>query len=100
MNKPDSYLDKTKYYLAQLEIEFDVRLQKVQGELKAFKVTLWLVVMEGEMRVICMGFYPTAEQALLICCLLEKSCLTKPKHTHVPNDKGIADFHSSLYFFS
>lgn len=30
MNKPDSCLDKTKYYLAQLEVNFDVRLQKVQ----------------------------------------------------------------------
>lgn len=30
MNKPDSYLDKTKYYLAQLEVDFDVWLQKVQ----------------------------------------------------------------------
>lgn len=30
MNKPDSYLYKTKYYLAQLEVGFDVRLQKVQ----------------------------------------------------------------------
>lgn len=45
MNKTDSYLDKTKYYLAQLETDFDVRLQRVQGEVEALKVTLWLAVM-------------------------------------------------------
>jgi len=47
MNKPDSYLDKTKHYLAQLEIDFDVILEKVQGEVEAFKVTLQLLVMQG-----------------------------------------------------
>lgn len=36
MNKPDSYLNKTKHYLAQLETDFDVRLQKVQ-EVEAFR---------------------------------------------------------------
>lgn len=89
MNKTDSYLDKTKYYLAQLEIDFDVRLQQVQGEVEAFKVTLWLVVMEGEMRAICTGFYPTAELAPLIC-YLQKLYLTKPIKIYVLS-KGIAD---------
>lgn len=82
MNKPDSYLDKTKYYLAQLEIDFDARLRKVQGEVEAFKVTLWLVVMEGEMRAIYMGFYPTVEEAL-------------PENSyHALNDKGITDLNA------
>lgn len=65
MNKPDSYLDKARYYLAQMEIDFDVRLQKVQKGVEAFKVTLQSVVMEGELRAIRTGFYPTAEQGLL-----------------------------------
>lgn len=95
MNKPDSYLDKTKYYLAQLEVDFDVRLQKVQGEVEGSKVTLWLVVMKGEMRAICMGFYPTAEQALLIHYLPQKSYLTQPIQTHVLTDKEITDLNSS-----
>lgn len=78
MNKPDSYLDKTKYYLAQLEVDFDVRLQKVQPDIEVFKVILWLIVIEGEMRAIYMGFYPTADQALPIHYLLEESYLNKP----------------------
>jgi len=45
MNMSDSYMDKTKYYLSQLEVNFDIRLQEVQGEVEAFKVTLWLVAM-------------------------------------------------------
>lgn len=71
MHKSYSYLDKTKHYLAQLEIDFDVRLQEAQGEVADFIVTLQLVVMEGEMRAIWMGFYSTAEWALLIY-LIEK----------------------------
>ena len=47
------------------------------------------------MRAMCLCFYPTAEQALLIHYLLEKSYLTKPIQTHVLNDKGIAHLNSS-----
>ncbi len=61
MNKPDSYLDKTKHYLAQLEIDFDVILEKVQGEVEAFKVTLQLLVMQGWNESHLQGFLPSVQ---------------------------------------
>lgn len=98
MNKSYSYLDKTKHYLPQLEIDFDVRLQEAQEEVEAFKVTLQLVVMKGEMRTIWMGFYSTAEWVLLIY-LIEKLCLIRPIQTPVSNKKGFTDLLSVFYFF-
>lgn len=52
------------------------------------------------MRAMYMGFYPTADQALLTHYLLQQSHLSEPMQTHTLSDKGITNLNYSSYFFS